>query len=77
MEHGYFTKILALCAFLMPMSVLMKKFFMKTIFKELPGGGEHFHGHHHHSVTLQHPNNQPDIVKKIRLLVAMRFIDSH
>ena len=41
MEHGYFTKILALCAFLMPMSVLMKKFFMKTIFKELPGGGEH------------------------------------
>ncbi|EFV93959.1 hypothetical protein HMPREF0551_2074 [Lautropia mirabilis ATCC 51599] len=22
------------------MSVLMKKFFMKTIFKELPGGGE-------------------------------------
>ena len=41
MEHGYFTKILALCAFLMPMSVLMKKFFMKTIFKELPGGGEY------------------------------------
>ena len=41
MEYGYLTKILALCAFLMPMSVLMKKFFMKTIFKELPGGGEH------------------------------------
>lgn len=41
MEHGYFTKILALCAFLMPTSVLMKKFFMKTIFKELPGGGKH------------------------------------
>lgn len=41
MEHGYLTKILALCAFVVPMSVLMKKFFMKTIFKELPGGGEH------------------------------------
>ena len=41
MEHGYLTKILALCAFVVPMSVLMKKFFMKTIFKELPGGGEY------------------------------------
>ena len=40
MEHGYLTKILALCAFVVPMSGLMKKFFMKTIFKELPGGGE-------------------------------------
>lgn len=40
MEYGHFTKILALCAFVMPISVLMKKFFMKTIFKELPGGGE-------------------------------------
>lgn len=40
MEHGYLTKILALCAFVVPMSVLMKKFFMKTIFKELPGGCE-------------------------------------
>ncbi len=41
MEYGYLTKILALCAFVAPTSVLMKKFFMKTIFKELPGGGEH------------------------------------
>ncbi len=41
MEHGYLTKIQALWAFVVPMSVLMKKFFMKTIFKELPGGGEH------------------------------------
>lgn len=40
MEYGHFTKILALCAFVMPISVLMKKFFMKTIFKELPGSGE-------------------------------------
>ena len=40
MEHGYLTKILALCAFVVPMSVLMKKFFMKTIFKELTRGGE-------------------------------------
>ncbi len=42
MEYGYLTKILALWAFVVPTSVLMKKFFMKTIFKELPGeGGEH------------------------------------
>ena len=41
MEYGYLTKILALWAFVVPTSVLMKKFFMKTIFKELPGSGEH------------------------------------
>jgi hypothetical protein len=41
MEYGYLTKILALWVFVVPTSVLMKKFFMKTIFKELPGGGEH------------------------------------
>lgn len=41
MEHGYLTKILVLGSFVVPMSVLMKKFFMKTIFKELPRGGEH------------------------------------
>lgn len=41
MEYGYLTKILALYAFVVPTSVLMKKFFMKTIFKELPRGGEH------------------------------------
>lgn len=40
MEYGYLTKILALWAFVVPTSFLMKKFFMKTIFKELPGGGE-------------------------------------